>query len=275
VSRYLSNLDTRVGPELEPSSPVEGAESGRVSEGNSNEEHGVVSHEPEPAELPDIGKYRDCIVKSAAYKWLQWTLSAAATRTNAFPDVRKEIRETVIRSLYTARGERTLSRSSPPELYRVTAEMDWDPRSFVAKQEYEENWGDAIARAITLTGSTQDCQAMTTGQYLSQTWSSSGSQTMQLLQRVLAGEPGDVQSSKLRSESSPHQTHRFGSYGINQLTTCLPIATWPDRTVVTAWTCGSTFFVTAIGLAPSIAEVIEQLAWLGGRSRLWRGRCCA
>ncbi|KAK3394972.1 hypothetical protein B0H63DRAFT_387983, partial [Podospora didyma] len=228
VSRYLANLDTRIGPELEPSS----------RDDDVNEEHGVVSHEPESSEMPDIGKYQDCIVKSAAYEWLQRTLSAAANRANAFPDVRKEIRETVIRSLCAARGERTLSRSRPPELYRVTAEMDWDPRSFVAKQEYEENRGDAIARAVTLTGSTQDCQAMTTRQYLSQTWSSSGSQTMQLLQRVLAGEPGDVQST-----------------------------TWPDRTTVTAWTSGSTFFVTAIGLAPSIAEIIEQVAWLGAALR--------
>ncbi|KAK3296679.1 uncharacterized protein B0H64DRAFT_106668 [Chaetomium fimeti] len=188
MSRFLSDLDTTAGPEPELSSPDKAGETRRVSEDIANEEL-------EPGDLPDVGDYRHRIVKSAAYEWLQRALSSVTTRTNAVPDLRKEIRDTVIRSLYTVGGERRLSRARPPERYRVTVEMKWDPRLFIAKQKYEEDPGVAVAGAVTLTGSAQDYQAATTEQYLSQIWPSSGRQTMQLLQRVLDGAPGDVQST--------------------------------------------------------------------------------
>lgn len=86
------------------------------------------------------------------------------------------------------------------EPHRVSFEMEWDLPSFIEEQRYtEKRPEDAISRAITLTGSSQDCQATTTGQYLSQNWPLTGSHMMELIQRLDGGEPGSGQSGKLDS----------------------------------------------------------------------------
>ncbi|KAL8366316.1 hypothetical protein RB595_004877 [Gaeumannomyces hyphopodioides] len=223
-------------------------EVGEASEGNTiDEEHEQDSHDSEPADIHDpeassmseITIYRDCVVKSSAYEWLRGALSVEIIQTPAIPDIRSKIRNTVLRLLDSSRKEQSLSRTRPTEPHRVSFEMEWDPRSFVEEQRYEEERPeDAIGMAITLTGSSQDCQATATSQYLSQTWPSGGSHMMQVIRRLLRGEPGDRQS-----------------------------ATWPDGTTLTVRSNGPKLMVTAHGPAPSIAEIAEQLAWVGAALR--------
>ncbi len=45
------------------------------------------------------------------------------------------------------------------------------------------------------------------------------------------------------------------------------IATWPDRTTVIAWSSGPKFEVEVLGPAPSVAEITEQLVWVGAALR--------
>ncbi|KAL8365007.1 hypothetical protein RB595_004020 [Gaeumannomyces hyphopodioides] len=220
LSRFLSDL----------LSFSEEMEVGEASEGNMiDEEHELDSHDSGPADMSEITIYRDCVVKSSAYEWLRGALSAEIIQTPAIPDIRSKIRNTVLRLLNSSRKEQSLSRTRPTEPHRVSFEMEWDPRSFVEEQRYEEERPeDAIGMAITLTGSSQDCQATATSQYLSQTWPSGGSHMMQVIRRLLRGKPGDRHS--VRSN-------------------------------------GPKLMVTAHGPAPSIAEIAEQLAWVGAALR--------
>jgi hypothetical protein len=48
------------------------------------------------------------------------------------------------------------------------------------------------------------------------------------------------------------------------------IATLPDQTMLTAWSSGPKFVVEALGPAPSVAEIAEQIAWLGAALRTSR-----
>ncbi|KAB5569904.1 hypothetical protein GE09DRAFT_691073 [Coniochaeta sp. 2T2.1] len=123
VRQYLAHLATDKGQELEA------ADSDAVSEADDMEES---------AELPDMATYEDCIVHSAAYEWLRQALLATIVRMDASPDVRKEIREQVIRSLVATERDRTLSRSKGAKVYRVQAAMDWDPRAFARSRNMRE-----------------------------------------------------------------------------------------------------------------------------------------
>jgi hypothetical protein len=63
-----------------------------------------------------------------------------------------------------------VSRKKSVEAYKITFEIEWDPLAFIKEQEYREEPGEAIERAITLTGYAKDAQALTCAQYLRQTW---------------------------------------------------------------------------------------------------------
>jgi hypothetical protein len=189
MERYIPGLD--IGATSDPGSFSHDVEESEV---HTDEEYEDNLEDHELADT-DISEYRDCLIKSSAYEWLRGALSAEINQTPAVPDVRSKIRNQVLCSLRSCRKVK-LSRKSPAESYRVLFEVDWDLRLFVKEQGYEGKPEDAIGMAITLTGSTQDCQAMTTSQYLSQTWPSVGSHIMRIIQRVLRG-LSDFQSSKL------------------------------------------------------------------------------
>lgn len=51
------------------------------------------------------------------------------------------------------------------------------------------------------------------------------------------------------------------------MTDATPLATLPDRTELTAWFTGPALEVSVVGPVPSVADVGEQLAWLGAALR--------
>jgi len=83
------------------------------------------------------------------------------------------------------------------EAYKITFGIEWDPLAFVKEQEYREEPDEAVERAITLTGSAKDAQALTSAQYLCQTWPSAGEHTMRLVKDVLRCGPGHRHTCKL------------------------------------------------------------------------------
>lgn len=140
-------------------------------------------------ELPTL---RDYLVNSSAYDWLQDALSREIILQPANPDIRNGIRKATFSLLPPGR----VSRFRDAQSYNVVFEMDWDPKSFVKGQGYEEPFSDAIGMAITLTGSSQDAQALTVDQYLSQTWPSIGKHIMRIIQEVLYGKWKEGRYSK-------------------------------------------------------------------------------
>jgi len=130
----------------------------------------------------DAGSYRDFIVKTPAYSWLVASLQREATVTRATPDLMEDIRGRILSALPSSHR---VSRKTPSQQYKATFELDWDPLSFVKEQQYTESPDQALERAITLTGSTNDAQAMTPGDYLSQTWGATGKHVMRLVTDVV------------------------------------------------------------------------------------------
>lgn len=89
----------------------------------------------------------------------------------------------------------------------------------------------AVERAITLTGSARDAQALTCVQYLSQTWPLAGEYTMQVVKDVIA---------------NGYQGRKNGEF--------------PDGTTFIAWRGDGNLVLDVSGTQDSIAELGEQLA---------------
>lgn len=138
--------------------------------------------EDDTKSTPDAGPYRDFIVKTPAYSWLVTSVQREATLTRATPDIMEDIREKILRSWPSFYK---VSRRASSQEYKATFELDWDPLSFVKEQQYAESPDEALERAITLTGSVNNAQAMTTGEYLSQTWPATGKHVMRLVTDVV------------------------------------------------------------------------------------------
>ncbi|KAK6811024.1 hypothetical protein RU639_013191 [Aspergillus parasiticus] len=142
------------------------------------------------------------------------------------------------RILTSLPSSHTISRKSSAEAYTVTFVIDWNPLSFLNDQGYKEEPGEAVERAITLTGTAEDAQALPCAQYLCQTWPSTGGHIIQLVKDIVRAGPGSRQICDL-----------------------------PDNAKVTAWLHESKFNVEAFGTADSVAEIGEQFAWLGAALR--------
>ncbi|KAF3182049.1 hypothetical protein TWF225_006544 [Orbilia oligospora] len=181
--------------------------------------------------VPQLPAYRDFIFKVAAYEWLLGRLSRELFLTPARPNIMDKIRETIAQKLPS---NHRISRSQSAETFKVIFVVRWNPMGFIAEQDYEEEPGEAIEKAITLTGSTKDAQALTCKEYFCQTWRSGGKHTIQLIKDTVQNGPHNLQASAL-----------------------------PDGTQLRACIQDSKLIVEAIGTRDSVAEVGEQLGWLG------------
>ncbi|KAI9764589.1 MAG: hypothetical protein M1840_008318 [Geoglossum simile] len=198
-----------------------------------NEEAGEGVYEE--TNMPELSAYRDFIFKAPAYEWLLASLRREFLLSPAEPNSMEDIRRQIICSLPSSHK---VSRKKSAEAYRMTFRVEWDPLAFVKEQEYREELDEVVEIAITLTGSAKDAQALTCAQYLCQTWPSIGRHTIRLVKEVVRGGPG----------------HRH---------TC----GLPDGTQLDAWIHESRFMVEAFGTGDSVAEIGQQLAWLGAALR--------
>ncbi|KAB8217056.1 purine and uridine phosphorylase [Aspergillus novoparasiticus] len=186
-------------------------------------------------DLPGLGTYRDLIMYSPVYKWLLGSLRRELDLQPAEPDARGAIRNRILDSLPFSR---IVSRYDQPRIYQVKFTLNWDLMAFVKEQEYDTNKEGFLGRIITITGTRQDAQAMTCLQYLHQTWQSFGANIIQLLEATLLDGPG--------------YKHRCAL---------------PDNTQLAAWVDEKDLLVEVTGIGESIAEIGEQLAWLGAALR--------
>ncbi|KAJ0425969.1 hypothetical protein BJY00DRAFT_324414 [Aspergillus carlsbadensis] len=250
MSMWYSH-DEHIPGEFEPAGPGIGLmdssdpdDDETASEGNrlptarvDEEDATPVDDEELARRLPKLGAYRESILAAPAYRWLISDIERQLRLSSSSPSGS----ETIQREIFQAFPQvRHLSRSSPPRRSKIMYKMPWDPIAFCKDQEYSEEAPDALAWAITLTGSTSVAQALTSSQYLRQTWPSSGQDILELIQELLRGTPG-IRVGKSLS----------------------------DGTVVTAWFDTSNdseqphFTAEATGTAYTLAEIGEQLAWLG------------
>ncbi|UKZ68564.1 uncharacterized protein TrAtP1_009590 [Trichoderma atroviride] len=131
----------------------------------------------------NLSAHRDLISASAAYHWLLVTLRRESLLELKCSKM-EDIRQTILSSL---KANQKISRSRPAEAFRTTFFINWDPIAFLTEQLYDESPEEAIDKVITLTGSAKNAQALTTVQYLRQTWPTTGEHVLQLVKNVLRG----------------------------------------------------------------------------------------
>jgi hypothetical protein len=198
--------------------------------------------------------YKNFIFKTPAYEWLLSRLLREFLLVPAEPNHMDFIRQEIVKALPPSRR---VSRKTSADVYTMLFEMEWDPLAFTEDQAYKGQPHEAVEIAITLTGSAKDAQALTCAQYLRQTWPSTGESIMQLVQDVIRSGSGHRVSPrrfKLQDSAISDSNLMFSGDLL-------------DNTKLTAWIHKSTFMVEAFGTAESIAEIGEQLGWLGAALR--------
>lgn len=153
---------------------------------------GVSDCPDDPIHLPP---YNDVIHGSPAYSWLLAKLENQLLLAPAEPDHMRTISCTIMDSLCHGTF-RNISRQKAPHLCDMTFLVGWNPMDFLQDQEYEESPEQALERAITITGTGRNAQALTTAQYLRQTWPMVGEDVLEVVKHVVKGGSSDVQSGK-------------------------------------------------------------------------------
>lgn len=137
--------------------------------------------------LPELAAYKKLISSSPVYEWLLGSIRRELNLHPAEPNAQDAVRNKILDSLPSSR---TVSRYDQPRIYQAKFILKWDPMAFVKEQEYDKGKDGFIGNIITITGSSQDAQAMTCLQYLHQTWHFYGANILQLVEATLLNEPG-------------------------------------------------------------------------------------
>lgn len=197
--------------------------------------------------------YKDTIHNSSAYMWLLGTLRREAILQPADQDQMQGIRANVLRSFT---DPIRISRSVSPNTHRATFILQWDPWEFVKDRVPEELPEKALLGAITLTGSPSNAQAMMCSEYLAQTWPSTGKDVALMLANIMKAIPGTRCSGK--SCQILFLNFQKWTSDPRDIT-----GSMTDGTALTAVLDGHRTVVGVVGVADSIAEVAQQLAWTG------------
>ncbi|KAL2859452.1 hypothetical protein BJX68DRAFT_252367 [Aspergillus pseudodeflectus] len=131
-----------------------------------------------------------------------------------------------------------------PALYRASFSMDWDPRSFLTVQCYNDRPEETLDHVITLSGTPKDGQALGCAEYLRQTWPSGGDCVLALLKHLLRLPDG-------QSSTRP-----------------IDFTEGDSEVTVSGFISGSLLTVNVHGLCESIIRIGQQLCWLGAVLRL-------
>ncbi|KAL2824339.1 hypothetical protein BJY01DRAFT_256478 [Aspergillus pseudoustus] len=205
------------------------------------EDHSSLSEAPEwnddieHYDDTDLAAYRNFILQSPAYKWLLGRLLKETHLDTAEASIMVAIRQRIIAALPVSRN---ISRKRSSEIHKVTFDIDWDPIRFITAQRYEGDPAEAVERCITLTGSINHAQALTCGEYLRQTWPFSGHYMVEVLKEMVAGGPLHIVTRTL-----------------------------PDKSSLMGVLTNSNSMFEAVGPIDYVAEIGEQIAWVGAALR--------
>jgi hypothetical protein len=134
--------------------------------------------------------FKEIILGTTAYEWFISRITRTVTLFSPESSIMDAIAQQVQTTISSHPPSRAVSKKSRLLSHCVTFEVDWDPITFIKEQCYDEDPQDAIARAITLTGTATEAQAALPAQYIGETWPFFGEFTMRLVQYVVSGKPG-------------------------------------------------------------------------------------
>lgn len=136
----------------------------------------------EPLIPPRYDEVREFLLKSHAYKWLQDNVRSSAYLTSTAGTVAEQIAKSFGHALKSAQSSRPLSTAQ----LRTAIFVDTDICRFLDEQDYGVPPETALEQAITVTSTGQSAQALECGEYIRQTWPSSGNEVLDLLRKAIS-----------------------------------------------------------------------------------------
>ncbi|KAI0425222.1 hypothetical protein F5Y09DRAFT_346918 [Xylaria sp. FL1042] len=204
---------------------------------------------PDAAQIPELEEYRKIVVEDPIYMWMLARLRRNLILSTGEYDILDHIMGAIqLKFPHT----KNVSRKKCPEEVQVTFTVNWDIIGFLYQQDYSIPHSEAIANSVTLTGSGTYAQALTCRQYMAQMWPLTGLQTLKLIQETLK----TTEHKKTLFFNIPCRLTLEASIFGGSIA-CGAMANVNNPSVV----------VTARGLPYFIAEIGEQLAWMGSALR--------
>lgn len=162
----------------------------------TNGEHNIAVRVVDSKVCANLGKVIDEIdlacselLNGAAYGWLLdncQSFSLLENTDKALKGVADRMNETIERECATPPSSWDETR-----MIEMEFQVDWDLMGFLQDQNYGTSLEFALEDAITITGSLDGAaQALSCLDYMTQTWPSSGSHLMRILQKAVASETG-------------------------------------------------------------------------------------
>lgn len=133
------------------------------------------------------------LLESEAYRWLISVMQRTALLNGIDPDCMVGHRENISRQLQSItakeaqkrQNNRLISSKRPPPLYIASFEFSWDLLRFL-REEYEgEDPAEVVGQVVTLTGDGHSVQAETCRGYIEQTWPTTGSGFVDLIEDMI------------------------------------------------------------------------------------------
>jgi hypothetical protein len=264
VPEWLALCSVGISEDAEDENPSDG-QNQHFADGAH--QHADDEEPPDIDELPDLARYRRALCQSPAYQWLLAALQAQ--RSLAVPGghrcVRTQIRRAIVDAL---RPRRKLSRRDAGGA-RMRFKVDWDPLWFHEGQRYNEPIEDVLERAVTITGHGNEVQVATCLEYMTQTWPQTGPALLKSLQAAVTEIRGRDrwwvgEQTFLSKSGRPRLTASLTDAG------SLPSGTAVYASLEKATderSSSLTLAMKVFGNVFAIAEVGEQLAWLGAALR--------
>ena len=218
--------------------------------------------------VSELSEYREILVNTAAYRWLKASLQTENALYVPGPEPITEGRPKERPCAQPGRSESPISQNpilstsgrcrigdeiiqahtttvatrfsrTRTQRLKMHFAVDWDPSLFAREQQYDAPLRAVLAQTITLTGHGNNLQAATCEKYLEQTWPHSGTAILELIQRAVGSKEG----------GSEMQT------------------TLSDKTELIVALVDGQLILDAAGNVFSVAEVAEQVAWIGAALR--------
>ena len=163
----------------------------RIDEQYDPLDDSVLEEDDEPS-VSSLKEYQKLICSDPGYGWLLDRLRREMLLLRPEQDIMNEIGEEILRA---SRSTRRISRKKSSQGCRVIFSIEWDPVAFLDEQAFDEPDDQAIANAITITGSCKNAQALSCREYLVQTWPLIGSSVIQLIQELLRNRDDGVKAN--------------------------------------------------------------------------------
>lgn len=131
----------------------------------------------------DFSHYRDAILEDPSFNWLMQRFAIELNSSET--EFAMEAIRRLILDILRDNGKRSRKRSPKP--FKMTFDVNCDIPVFMRQQEYDEPAADVILKVLTLTGTIANVQALTSEQYLQQTWPTIGCYLLYTIQDALRG----------------------------------------------------------------------------------------